>query len=301
MSDTAWPVKEREFHNHHFDSTIWNGFPFRDDDIIIGTYAKSGTTWMQQIVSQLVFDGEEGINVAELSPWVDMRVPPKETKLAWLEAQTHRRFMKTHLPADALVISPMVKYLYIVRDGRDVIWSMYNHHANASGMLYKLVNDTPGRVGPPFPPCTWNEHEYFRMWLAEDGGIWWSFWEAIRTWWAIRELPNVHFIHFENLRNDLSGEMLKIAAFLDIPVDKSRWDTIVDHCTFDYMKKHAALVTPLGGKVFKGGGETFINKGTNGRWRNTLTPEDIENYEQTAVDQLGETCARWVMNGGALP
>jgi len=301
MSETAWPVKQREFHNHHFDSTIWNDFSFRDDDIIIGTYAKSGTTWMQQIVSQLVFDGAEGINVAELSPWVDMRVPPKEEKLAGLEAQTHRRFMKTHLPTDALVISPMAKYLYIVRDGRDVLWSMYNHHANASEILYKLVNESPGLVGTPFPPCTWDVHEYFRMWLAEDGGFWWSFWENIRTWWAIRDLPNIQFVHFENLRTDLSGEMQKIAAFLDVQFDESRWDTIVEHCTFDYMKKHAALVAPLGGIVFKGGGETFINKGTNGRWRETLTLEDVENYKRTAVEQLGEDCANWVMNGGALP
>ena len=48
----------RELHNHHFDSTIWNDFKFRDDDIIIATYAKSGTTWMQQIVAQLLFGGD---------------------------------------------------------------------------------------------------------------------------------------------------------------------------------------------------------------------------------------------------
>jgi hypothetical protein len=35
-----WPTKTREIHNHHFDSTIWNEFDFRDDDIVIATYAK---------------------------------------------------------------------------------------------------------------------------------------------------------------------------------------------------------------------------------------------------------------------
>jgi aryl sulfotransferase len=44
--NTHWPVKTRELHNHHFDSTIWNEFQFRDDDIVIATYAKSGTTSM---------------------------------------------------------------------------------------------------------------------------------------------------------------------------------------------------------------------------------------------------------------
>jgi aryl sulfotransferase len=52
----VYPQKQREFQNHHFDCTIWNDFQFRDDDIIIGTYAKSGTTWVQQIVSQVIFE-----------------------------------------------------------------------------------------------------------------------------------------------------------------------------------------------------------------------------------------------------
>ncbi len=36
----SWPKKTRELHNHHFDSTIWNDFAFRDDDIIL--YLREG-------------------------------------------------------------------------------------------------------------------------------------------------------------------------------------------------------------------------------------------------------------------
>jgi aryl sulfotransferase len=117
-SENGTPVKTRELHSHHFDSTIWNDFPFREDDIIISTYAKSGTTWMQQIVAQTMMGGNPDIEVAEMSPWMDLRVPPKEVKLPVVEAQTHRRFLKTHLPVDALVFSPKAKYLYIGRDGK---------------------------------------------------------------------------------------------------------------------------------------------------------------------------------------
>ena len=94
MSRTSFPTKTRELHNHHFDSTIWNEFRFRDDDIVISTYAKSGTTWMQQIIAQLLFNGAERLDVAEMSPWLDLPVPPKEDKLPLVEAQSHRRFLK---------------------------------------------------------------------------------------------------------------------------------------------------------------------------------------------------------------
>jgi len=33
------PQKTRELHNNHFDSTTWNDLRFRDDDIVIATYA----------------------------------------------------------------------------------------------------------------------------------------------------------------------------------------------------------------------------------------------------------------------
>jgi aryl sulfotransferase len=292
-----WPRKTREIHNHHFNSTSWNDFKFRNDDIIIATYAKSGTTWVQQIVSQLVFDGAEGLEVAEMSPWLDLRVPPKEVKLPAVEAQTHRRFLKTHLPVDALVYSPKAKYLYIGRDGRDVVWSMYNHHANANEFWYQALNDTPGRVGPPIgrPPA--DIRRYFLEWLERDGHPFWPFWENVRSWWEIRELSNLLLLHFNELKADLPGQIRRIAAFLDVTIDGSRWDAIVEHCSFAYMKRHATKSVPLGGAFWDGGAETFVHQGTNGRWRTTLTPEDCRRYEEMARRELGEACARWLATG----
>jgi hypothetical protein len=111
VSALAWPRKTRELHNHHFDSTVWNHFTPRADDIAIATYVKSGTTWMQQIVSQLLFNGAEDLEVARMSPCVEHRVPHRDIKLPLLEAQTHRRFLKTHLALDALVFHPTMKYM----------------------------------------------------------------------------------------------------------------------------------------------------------------------------------------------
>lgn len=293
----AYPQKTRELHNHHFDSTIWNDFTFREDDIIISTYAKSGTTWTQQIVSQLIFNGEEGLEVAEMSPWLDLRVPPKEVKLAEVEAQSHRRFLKTHLPVDALVFSPKAKYIYIARDGRDVVWSMYNHHASANEMWYELLNDTPGRVGPAIEPPPDSIRQYFLDWLERDGHPFWPFWENVRSWWEIRDLPNVYMLHFASLKADMPGEIRRLAAFLDLPIDESRWDAILEHCSFEYMKANAAKSVPLGGAVWNGGAETFVHKGRNGRWRDTLTADDSARYEALAESELGADCARWLATG----
>ncbi len=296
----TWPSKQRELHSHHFDSTIWNEFRFRDDDIIIATYAKSGTTWTQQIVGQLLFNGDPDINVAELSPWLDLRIPPKAVKLSSVEDQAHRRFLKTHLPVDALVFSPKAKYLYIGRDGRDVVWSMYNHHANANQAWYDALNLTPGLVGPPIDRPTADIRQYWLDWAERDGHPFWPFWEHVRSWWEIRDLPNVLLVHFANLKRDMPGEMRRIAGFLDIAIDDSRWEAICEHCTFDWMKKNAAKSVPLGGAFWEGGAETFINKGTNGRWVDTLTEADNARYETRAHKELGPACARWLSSGEGL-
>jgi aryl sulfotransferase len=292
-----WPTKRRELHNHHFDSTIWNDFTFRDDDIIIATYAKSGTTWMQQIVGQLLFDGDPDVGVAEMSPWLDLRVPPKDVKLPLVEAQTHRRFLKTHLPVDALRFSPKAKYLYIGRDGRDVVWSMYNHHVNANQTWYDALNETPGRVGPPIERPPEDIRRYWRDWLDRDGHPFWPFWENVASWWQLRDLPNVQLVHFDDLKRDMPGEIRRIAAFLGIPIGEARWDAVVEHCSFDWMKRNATKSVPLGGAFWDAGAEVFINKGVNGRWRDVLSVAESEEYEARAKAELGEACARWLATG----
>jgi aryl sulfotransferase len=291
------PRKVRDVHNHHMDSTIWDSFPYRDGDIVIATYAKAGTTWMQQIVAQLLFGGDPNLDLEALTLWLDFRPVPAEAKLALLEAQTHRRFIKTHLPADALVFSPKARYIYIARDGRDVLWSFYNHHSNHTQEAFDRINGAPGRVGPPFERATPDIRQYWHEWLDRDGYPYWSFWENVRTWWAIRHVPNILLVHFANLKRDMPAEIRRIATFLDIPIDEARWDAIVEHCSFDWMKANAAKVAPGGGAGWEGGASTFFHRGVNRRWADTLTPEEIAEYEARAIQELGPACAHWLATG----
>jgi aryl sulfotransferase len=300
ISETAtrWPRKTRELHNHFMDSTGWNDFPFRDDDIVVVTYSKSGTTWVQQIVGQLVFQGDENIAIHKISPWLDLRITPSVARDR-LEAQSHRRIIKTHLPADALVMSPKAKYVYIGRDGRDVLFSLYNHHVNANQLWYDTFNNPPELVGEPIVRPDPDVRRYFRTWLERDGYPFWSLWENISAWWSVRDLPNVRLLHFEQLKKDLAGTMRGLAEFLEIDTPETSWPTLVEHCTFDYMKANAEHLAPQGGAIFEGGAKTFFHKGVNGRWRDVLSAEENTAYERTALERLGPDCANWLAKGSA--
>lgn len=293
-------VPAREVHNYAMDSTRWYRFSFRYGDIVIGTWSKSGTTWVQQIVTQLIFEGAEGIPTLDIAPWLDMRVQPLDAVMAQLEAQTHRRIIKTHLPADALVLSPKAKYIYVGRDGRDVVWSWYNHLMRMSPDLYEAFNTTPGLVGPPLIRPEGTVRDFFHEWLDNDAAPVGSFWHHVQSWWDVRDRPNVLLLHFGNLKADMPGEIRRIATFLDIDVDETQWSTIFEHCSFEYMKQNADSFSDYFKNLFDGGLRNFIYKGTNGRWKDVLDREEIEKYERISKENLTSDCERWLATGETI-
>jgi len=293
----SWPIKSRDVRSQFFDSSIWDDFEFRSGDIIIVSYPKSGSTWMQQIVAQILFNGAVDAEVAKLSPCLDLRLPPRAEKLAMLSGQTHRRFIKSHLPREAVAYSPQAKYIFVARDGRDVVWSMHNHFGRANDLHYHAFNETAGRVGPPVVRPPESIRQYFLEWLQGDGYPLLPFWQMIRSWWEIRSMPNVLLIHYQELKDDLEGYMHRVADFLLVQVAVVDWPRLVSHCRFDYMKRHGEQVAPLGGAFWDGGAQTFIHRGTNGRWNGVLTPADCSAYEVAARRELGDDCASWLGTG----
>ncbi len=292
-------IKTRDIRSRYVNSGHWDGLVLREDDIVITTYVKSGTTWMQQIVSQLIFDGAEGLDVPGMSPWVDGYANSSED-LAQLAAQQHRRFLKTHLPADALTISPLVKYIYVARDGRDVAWSAHNHHFNSTEDYLNGLNSRPADLGPVLDRGSPDPRVFYARWLAEDGYPFFPYWENIRSWWALRDQPNVLMVHFNELKADLPGTIRRIAAFLDISPGPEAMARILAHSSFAYMKAHADELAPTAGdkvQLWQGGAATFINKGSNGRWSDVLSEGEIAAYEARAVAELGRDCAAWLAGG----
>jgi aryl sulfotransferase len=292
QGSVTWPVKQRELTMWVIDSRSWNGFEFRDDDIVIATWAKSGTTLTQQIVGQLLFNGEPLVDRREHSPWIDFRLTPDARQQA--DSLQHRRYLKTHLPIDALVFSPTAKYLYIGRDGRDVYWSWHNHHMG-------FTPETLARISafyPHLPPYGYPNQDVrlaFLDWLDRDAWPSWPFWSHVQGWFDARHLPNVKLLHFADMKADLEGQIREIAAFIGIPIDPARMPTILEHCSIDYMRRQA--IETGDGKVFKQGGATFFNKGTNGRWRDVLTADDLARYQAEVERNLTPECARWLETG----
>ena len=295
------------YQNHHLDSHRWDDFKPRPDDIVISTSYKAGTTLTQTIVANMLFpDGDMPGPVGSLSPWLDMRLGPLQDILAGLEAQTFRRCVKTHLPLDGLKFFDEIKYVVVARDPRDVFMSLVNHYGSHTPLFFEKLNGLPGRVGDEFPEYDGDIHKLWHNWITRgwfewesDGYPYWSHLHHAKTWWEYRHLPNIRLIHYNDLRADLEGQMRALADYLEIEVPESRWPTVVHACEFETVKANPEKVLePMIDVMFKGGAQTFIYKGTNGRWKDVLTDEELELYRQAMEKTLSPDCAQWLENGG---
>ena len=214
MAANGLPERTRIYLNRAIDSRRWDSFAVRDDDIVVSTSIKGGTTWTQNIVGMLVF-GQPSLPkpLAELSPWVDASFVPPDHAAEIAGAQTHRRFLKTHLALDGLIYHPSVKYIFVLRDGRDVAMSLWNHVNNYSEALWGIVNENPWNASlDPHPPVPREFSEFYNDWLTKsmfdwetDGWPYWSHFHHAQSWWDYRHMPNILLVHYNDLLADLRG------------------------------------------------------------------------------------------------
>ena len=299
----------REVRTWAFDSRRWSHWRPREDDIVIGTYPKCGTTWMQRIVGMLVFRSAEPFPIHDVSPWLDARFrQPIEVVADKAEAQTHRRLLKSHLPFDALPLyEGGVRYIHVARDGRDACLSFHNHSLAftpaALANFDRIGLDDPW-VGRPYPRAEQDFRAFFRRWVATDAATGQAtpspdFFDFEWSWWAERARPNILLVHYADLKSDLAGEVRRIAAFLEIECAPDILGRIVEAAGFDAMRRDGERLLPNAGVTFEGGAGRFLFRGTNGRWRDVLGPEELALYEARVATGFAPDCARW-MEGGRL-
>lgn len=275
----------RSYDNHILDCEIWNKIKLRHDDIIIASAPKAGSTWMCRIVGLLIHKNPNRIDDSVMdAPWIESKELQKQTDvLKNIQAITHRRFFKTHIPLSALPFEYGVKYIHIARDTRDVFMSMLNHWALISD--YLIANN---RNHPPLLSSQGTIKEIWKKYTSqsvydweEDGWPYWSNNTYTESFWKNRNLPNILLIHYNDLLTNLSGQMKRIASFLGInDLNQNLLHEFAHAASFEVMKKDGDKLLPAYNKVFKGGAKAFIHKGFNGRWKEEFGLKELELYKR---------------------
>ena len=120
---------------------------------------------MQQVVAQLIFKGAADIAGLQFSRGSTLGSFPLRT--FWLNSRRKLiQVHQTHLPLSALVFSPKAKYIYVGRDVRDVVWSLYNHLANFTDQALDGFNAPPD-LGPPVERSQGGEAQFYHDFLEE--------------------------------------------------------------------------------------------------------------------------------------
>jgi aryl sulfotransferase len=238
-----------------------------------------------------------------LSPWVDSAFQcDVGVMAATIEAQQHQRFLKSHLPLDAVPYDPEVRYVYVGRDTRDVFMSAFNHYSGYTELTYSLLDAAGGELGP-MPRCPATERSLWADWMTRslfdwehDGWPFWSHHHHATSFWRHRHLPNILMLHYADLLADLEGQMHQVADFTGIDVAEEAWPGLVAAARFDAMKRDAIRTEEHLGLIFEGGANRFFHKGTNGRWRGVLTESDLALYE-AAAGALDPELRAWLEHG----
>jgi hypothetical protein len=293
------------YHNFLSDSARWDGFALRSGDIIISPPPKCGTTWTQMICGLLIFQTPEFDRPLDLiSPWLDMLTRPRADVVADLDAQSHRRFIKSHTPLDGLPTGEGVTYLCVGRDPRDVVLSMSHHIANIemeaffSAWAKTIEADGVAELEPPPAPVF--GREYITGWIDDSTPLEKAHstlaatLHHLQTFWTARERNDVILLHYDDLQADLEGEMRRLAVRLGIDVPGERWPVLVEAATFAAMRRRAEVVVPDAQEHLWKSATEFFHKGTSGQWRAVFDAELLQRYEARARDLAPPDLLAWV-------
>jgi len=212
----------RRYQGTLYDSNRWDGFELRPGDIIIAAPPKCGTTWTQMICALLILQEPElTLPLDTLSPWIDMVTRARTEVFADLQAQSHRRFIKTHTPLDGVPLDARATYIVVARHPLDMAVSLYHHSANIDRARMRQLTGQPGSLYEASPRPSLRE--WVLRWIGAvvsprdelDSlpGVMLHLSDA----WARRTRPGVVLVRYDDLSADLEGEMRRLAELLGRP------------------------------------------------------------------------------------
>jgi aryl sulfotransferase len=236
----------------------------RPEDIFVATQMKCGTTWMQQIVFEILHGGEGDLSdegyrhMYAVSPWIETSptssVPMERAPLV---GPGRHRIIKTHMPAQLIRHSDAARYVYVTRHPVSCF-------ASCLDFVYLL--------GGPLTPT----RENLLRWYCSDDMLWGSWPDHVESWWRRSEAhDNVLFVHYEALKRDLPGQVRRIAGFLDCPLDEAQVDRVAHKASFEYMREHEHQFEMFAPNVFSVSTPKvrFMQAGTLHRHQDTTPAE----------------------------
>lgn len=299
----------RRYRSFASDSARWDAFRFRPGDIVISTPSKCGTTWMQMICALLVFQTPAlDRPLSLLSPWLDMLTRPLDEVITDLEAQTHRRFVKTHTALDGLPVDERATYVTVGRHPLEVARSWDQHIENMDlAILSDLRAATVGHdeddMIDPRPPRLEDPMERFWQWIEDDTNPADRFTTLrgmlhhLETFWASRHAANVELFHYRDLVADLPGEMRRLASSLGIEVSDAALTELAAAAGFEQMKRRASELAPNVTQALWRDVGNFFHEGPDGGRQPLLDDDDLRRYHERVAGLVKPELAAWVHGG----
>uniref|UniRef100_A0A8D0GRT2 Sulfotransferase n=1 Tax=Sphenodon punctatus TaxID=8508 RepID=A0A8D0GRT2_SPHPU len=260
-----------------------SSFQFRDSDVLIVTYPKSGTTWMQEILTLIYDKGDPHVaksipNWAR-APWLE-HTYFKEA----LQESAEPRLLTTHMPFQVLAAAlrqSKAKVIYVARNPKDTAVSFYHFHKMAR-----------------FLPNPGSFEDFLLRFL--DGTVQYGSWfKHIKGWLGQREELSLFYITYEELHQDLRCSIKRLSTFLGCPLLPDQVEAIEQHCSFSSMSQNAmANYTLVPHEIMDHSKSPFMRKGTVGDWRDHFTPLQNILFNKVYQEEMGASDLRlqWTLD-----
>lgn len=254
----------------------FTGYEPKANDVFVCSYFKAGTNWTMQIAYQIANRGAgEYQNIHDVIPWPDAPIKAIAVPFSDIpekQSVTGLRVIKTHSLAHSMPYSRDAKYICVVRDPKDVFVSSY--HYVRSVVLGNLMPSVAAWL------------DIFLSKVAMHGQ--WA--DFLCGYWKWRDRPNVLFLTYENMKDDLAGTIQKIADITGVTLTTEESDRVCFLSSYAHMKSigdkfYPGRITPFSLKSGQ-----MIRSGKKGKSDELLSPQQqkrIDDYCRQELNRLG--------------
>lgn len=186
------------------------------------------------------------------------------------------RALKIHEDIRAIKFLPKARYVFVMRDPRDIAHSFWLTHQKLDDW-----SRTKTGVPPPMPFL-----DFWNLWKV-DGSPYWEFLDNILGWWSHAEvLPNILLLHYNNLKKDVRKEIRRIAEFVGVTLSDWELELVVAHTSIDHMRARPSIYDSRN-----------INTASGERWKDVLTPEHHAEWNATMEAHWPPALIHWSLTG----